>query len=166
MTHKVAIGLGSNLGDRPANLQGAIDLLQQNAIPDARMSGAIETAPVDCHGAAPDYINSAVVGHTKLTPDELHLECRRIEDVLGKPRQYTYHADRIIDIDILLYGEKIVDRADLQIPHPRMTDRLFVLSPLHELAAGWRIPPHNRTVAQHLAAVIAADKENLPTSPA
>ncbi len=147
---KIAIALGSNLGDRRCNVKRAAQLLGERAVDNVRLSPIHETAPVDCGDDAPDFVNAAVTGITSLSAEELFQECRRIEEELGRPAVRGYHADRTIDVDILLYDDEVVRSEDLTIPHPRMTERRFVLEPLAEIAPDWTIPAHGLRVDEAL----------------
>ena len=149
-SHRVALGLGSNLGDRRAHLGTAAAHLGQTAVSELKMSSMLETEPIDCPDDAGAYLNAAVVGYTTLSPSDLHAVCESVEDKMGRPRQRDYHDNRIIDIDILLYDDLVFDTTALQIPHIYLTCRDFVLRPLSELAPEWPVPPDNITVAAHL----------------
>lgn len=106
-----------------------------------RISQPFASLPVDCPPGAFDFINIAVVGNTSLAPCDLLRACVDVESRLGRPTVRGYHENRIIDIDVLLYGEEVIADSQLTIPHPRMGQREFVLVPLAEIAADWRIPP-------------------------
>ena len=149
-SHRVALGLGSNLGDRRAHLGIAAARLGQTAVSELQMSSMLETEPVDCPDDAGPYLNAAVVGRTTLSPSDLHAACESVEDKMGRPRRRGYHDNRIIDIDILLYDDLVVDTAALRIPHMYLTCRDFVLRPLSELAPECPVPTDNITVAAHL----------------
>ena len=132
------LALGSNLGDRLANLQRAVDLLAGVAgIEVVRSSRVYETEPVG--PPQPDYLNAAIEIRTSLTPGELLPACLGVEDALGRVRAERW-GPRTIDVDVLTYGDEDVDEPDLTIPHPRMHERGFVLVPLLELTADPRLP--------------------------
>jgi 2-amino-4-hydroxy-6-hydroxymethyldihydropteridine diphosphokinase len=131
--HDVFIALGSNLGGRAANLAAARDALAQ-ALTLTASSSIYETDP---WGPIKQgrYLNQVVRGTTALTPRALLKELNEIERTLGRDRAgETRYGPRTIDLDILLYGNIVVDEPDLQIPHPRMMERPFVLVPLFEIA--------------------------------
>jgi len=144
----VAIALGSNLGDRDANLQRAVELLAAGPLTHVRVAAPVTSAPLDCPPGAPGYRNTALVGETTLACPDLLLACRAIEEQLGRPAQRAYHASRTIDIDILLYGDRQFATPTLTVPHSHLTERDFVLDPLAELAPDWRVPGTDATVAE------------------
>jgi len=125
------LGIGSNLGDRLAYLQGAVDgLAATDGISVVAASAVIETDPVGPE--QPDYLNAVIAVDTTLTPHELLAVCQRLEAEAERVRQERW-GPRTLDVDIVLYGEETVDTPDLQIPHPRWEERDFVLAPLADL---------------------------------
>ncbi len=128
---KAYISVGSNLGDRKANLKFAMSFLAKKAIA-LRNSSYFETEPVGFLDQ-PWFLNIAVEMETRLTPSELLSFCQEIERSRGRVRTFP-NAPRILDLDILLYGDEIINREDLIIPHPRLSERRFVLEPLAEIA--------------------------------
>lgn len=142
-THKVFLGLGSNLGQREAIIAQAIEMIGRKVGPVVRQSTLIETDPWGFESEH-KFLNGVVLVNTELTPREVLQATQQIERELGRkkrlsvhpsedspsPRQYT---DRPIDIDILLYDDETVDEPDLKIPHPLMHERDFVMIPLNEL---------------------------------
>ena len=130
----VALALGSNLGDRLANLGLAVaKLVAAGAISEVRVSSAFETTPVECVDGAPGFLNAALVGETSLAPLELLTACQRIEEEMGRAAVRKKNADRTIDLYLLLVGDCVVDTAELTLPHPAMHERDFVMVPLAEL---------------------------------
>ena len=138
MKHKVYLGLGSNLGDREANIRKAIALIGENIGLVIRQSSLIETEPWGFESAN-KFLNGVILVETSLTPRQLLKATQKIERQLGRRkivncklsnRKYT---DRPIDIDILLYDDLTVDEPDLRIPHPLMEQRDFVMIPLNEI---------------------------------
>ena len=129
----VYLGLGSNLGDRHTLLLKAIELLAQRVGRLARCSSFIETDPWR-FASEHRFLNAVALFRTTLTPRELLTATQDIERQLGRREKSngTYH-DRPIDIDILLYGDAVIDEPDLKIPHPRMQERDFVMRPLREI---------------------------------
>ena len=135
--NKVAIALGSNVGDRESHLAAAVERLQQ-LLDNVRVSSWRQTAPVDVPPQA-DFLNGALVGDTSLTPRELLDELLRIERERGRVRPYE-GAPRPLDLDLILFGQEMLDEPGLHVPHPRFRERLFVLEPLSEIAADWLDP--------------------------
>ena len=129
MFETVAVGIGANLGDRMATLIGAACALR--AIPQARhfhFSSLYETEAVDCPEPLP-FLNAAVSFETSMTPRDLLDSLFEIEDRFGRQRSYR-NMPRLLDLDLLLFGERIIEEPGLLVPHPRLADRLFVLAPL------------------------------------
>lgn len=133
------LGLGSNLGERLDNLQRAVDLLDDDARTrvDA-VSGVYETEPVGGPEQGP-YLNLAVRVATRRSPSSLLALANRVEAALGRVRAERW-GPRTVDVDLLLYGERVVATRRLQVPHPRLAERAFVLVPLIEVAPGLRLP--------------------------
>ncbi len=142
--HQVYLGLGTNLGNRPKNLERAIDLIGERVGQVVRQSSFIETEP---WGFESDnrFLNAVIRCETSLTPRQLLTTTQQIERDMGRkkpirvdsriegaPTKRRYH-DRPIDIDILLYDDVTVDEPDLKIPHPLMKERDFVMVPLKEI---------------------------------
>ncbi len=143
------IGLGSNIGDRKKNIEDAINLIE--ITPDIKIikkSSLYITEPIgyvgqDC------FLNSVIEVITKLSPDELLHRCQAIEDKMGRVRT-MFWGPRIIDLDILLFGDEIVEDDKLIIPHPLMHNRRFVLIPLVEIAPDIMHPKLNKTASELL----------------
>lgn len=154
---KVAIGLGSNLGDRRLNLETGVRLLWR-AVEIERLSAVYETDPVGCE-AQGAFLNACVAGTTSLTPREVLEELKHAERLAGRSAGGPRFGPRVLDLDLLLYGEATVDLPDLVVPHPRLRERAFVLVPLREIAADWWVPGREdaprRTVRELAAAVDA-----------
>jgi 2-amino-4-hydroxy-6-hydroxymethyldihydropteridine diphosphokinase len=146
----VYLGLGSNMGDREANLQAALDRLHAPDLRVARVSPVYETEPLD-FAAQGWFLNLVAEGETSLFPMQLLGRIGRIEQALGR-RRTVAKGPRVIDIDILLYARAVVRSAALEIPHPRLAERRFVLAPLADLAADLRHPVSHRTVREMLDA--------------
>lgn len=143
----VAIALGSNLGDRRSHLAFAVDRLR-TVLVDLRVSSWHETDPVGV-GPQPRYLNGAVTGRTDQSAEDLLTELQQIELDRGRERPHP-GAARTLDLDLLLYGEMVVDRPGVRVPHPRYRERLFVLEPLAEIAPDWRDPETDLTVRELL----------------
>jgi 2-amino-4-hydroxy-6-hydroxymethyldihydropteridine diphosphokinase len=129
--HSVYLGLGSNLGDRKANLKRAVKALAPKVTVLAE-SAVYETPPWGVQDQ-PRFVNSALKAETELTPMELRDHVKQIESELGRERSYHW-GPRVIDIDILFYDDLIMETPELVIPHPRMQERGFVLLPLETIA--------------------------------
>jgi 2-amino-4-hydroxy-6-hydroxymethyldihydropteridine diphosphokinase len=144
----VYLSLGSNVGDRLANLRAAIAALPQAGVPVTRVSSIYETQPVDFLDQG-WFLNCVVAGDTKSPPLELLTSLRSIETALGSKKEFA-KGPRLLDIDIVLYGDDTIDTPELQVPHPRLTQRRFVLVPLTEVAPDLRHPRWTGTVSQLL----------------
>jgi 2-amino-4-hydroxy-6-hydroxymethyldihydropteridine diphosphokinase len=148
------IALGSNLGDRLANLEAAIARLTPAVAVTAR-SAVYETAPMYVTDQ-PAFLNMAVRGETELAPEALLVHLKGIEAALGR-RGGVRFGPREVDLDILLYGDAVLKAVALEVPHPRMAERAFVLRPLADVAAEVRHPVLGRTIAELLAEAPGAD---------
>lgn len=150
---RVAIALGSNLGDRRQHLETAIDLLLPH-LRQALVSTFLETDPEGVSDEQPRYLNAAIVGEAQLEPMALLKRLLSIEEQLGRTRPY-WGAPRKIDLDLILYGDVQLREPGLQVPHPRFRDRRFVLGPLAEIAPEMVDPVTGRTVAELLRDITA-----------
>ena len=146
---KVAIALGSNLGDRHSHLAFAVAELSR-LLTQTRVSSLIESDPQDVPDEQPRYLNAVAVGKTDLEPEALLEQLMAIERARGRERR-AVRASRTLDLDIVLYGDRIVATPTLEIPHPRFRERAFVLGPLAELEPDWVDPVSGRTVLELLA---------------
>ena len=144
----VYLALGSNVGNREENLREAQQRLRQLGITVQRASSIYETAPVDYLDQA-WFLNSVLAAETDLPPHELLRRMREIESAMGSKKPFA-KGPRLIDLDILLYGDESIATTDLQVPHARMLERLFVLVPLAEIAPTYRHPSWHGTVAELL----------------
>jgi 2-amino-4-hydroxy-6-hydroxymethyldihydropteridine diphosphokinase len=142
------LGLGSNLGDREANLRTAVERLGERGARVTRSSRVYETEPVG-GPPQPDYLNAVVEAETGLDPSDLLGACRAVEDSLGRERTERW-GPRTIDVDVLTYGRDEIDQPGLQVPHPRMHERAFVLVPLLELDADPPLPGGRRAAELRL----------------
>ncbi len=132
------IGIGANLGDSQQTVRLAIQALQ--GLADTRLSASsslFATAPIDATGS--DFVNAVVRIDTSLAAETLLSELQKIEQAFGRERPFR-NAPRTLDLDLLLYGQVQIRSSELEVPHPRMTDRAFVLKPLLELDAAIHIP--------------------------
>lgn len=126
------VGLGANLGDSAATVLGAMDALNQvEGTSVTRRSGLYRSAPVQASG--PNFVNAVVELQTRLCAPELLKLLQHIEDAAGRERPYP-NAPRTLDLDLLIYGDATMISPTLTLPHPRMTQRAFVLQPLAEIA--------------------------------
>jgi 2-amino-4-hydroxy-6-hydroxymethyldihydropteridine diphosphokinase len=148
---KIYLSLGSNLGDRLQNLAHARDQLAAAGIRILRESSIFETAPRDMTDQ-PMFLNQVIEAETKLFPRQLLSCVQNMEHTLGRKR-IVAKGPRTIDIDIVFYAGFIVATPDLEIPHPRMMERRFVLEPLAELAPDLRHPVTKVSVREMLAKV-------------
>lgn len=156
--HVVAIGLGSNLGDRRANLAEAIQRLDKKVLVD-RLSSCYESNPMYV-ADQPEFLNMVACGRTTLSPRSLLRYLKRIEEAMGRLPSQRY-GPRLIDLDILLYDDAVVESNDLTIPHARMMERPFVLVPLAEVAPDWVHPVLGTEVARLADRARSNDRDSL-----
>ena len=158
------IALGSNLGDRRGTLSAAVRRLR--AEPGLRVSASshfYETAPVGCPPGSGEFLNAVVAVETDRPPEDVLRLLLRIERQFGRVRSEP-NSPRTLDLDLILYGDAILNTPDLTLPHPRMHERAFVLAPLAEVAAGAVHPVLGKTAGELAAAVATADIRPLPAS--
>ena len=151
--HHAAIALGSNLGDSAALLTEALERV--NAIAQTHLltcSPLYRTAPVG--PPQPDFLNCCALISTTLLPVQLLTQLLGVETAMGRVRQQRW-GPRHIDIDLLLYGQQILDTETLTLPHPRLHERAFVLVPLADIAPTWTHPGHSNQSVQQLLAQIS-----------
>ncbi len=156
---RVGVALGSNLGDRLGNLKKARAAI--HALPDVAprflASSVFVTAPVDCEEDAGEFLNAVIEFdyHGNL----LHLmkEFRHIEASLGRPAHHARNQSRTLDLDLLYAGRMQVSEKHLEIPHPRMTNRLFVMQPLAEIRPELILPGQEKSAAEIVAALQKSD---------
>jgi 2-amino-4-hydroxy-6-hydroxymethyldihydropteridine diphosphokinase len=148
---KAYIALGANLGDRRANIARALDLLRAtHAIDVMTVSALIENPAVGGPADSPPFLNGAAEIETTLPPRALLDRLLAIEQQIGRQRRQRWDP-RLIDLDLLLYGDVVLDEPDLRIPHPLMDQRRFVLEPLNEIAPDVIHPIMHRPARQLLA---------------
>jgi 2-amino-4-hydroxy-6-hydroxymethyldihydropteridine diphosphokinase len=146
----VYIGLGANLGEREATIRQALELLSASGeVEIAAVSSLRETDPVG-YEDQPKFLNGAAAVRTELGPRALLARLKDVERRLGRDRSGPRFGPRTIDLDLLLYGDETLDEPDLQVPHPRMHERRFVLEPLADLDPDALVPGLGR-VSQLLA---------------
>lgn len=143
---EAGVMLGSNRGKREYFIRRAAEILAAHpAVGDFRVSGIYESEPLYLKEQS-DFLNAAAVFLTGLDPFSLLSLSQKIEKELGRKRGVRY-GPRVIDIDILYYGTRIINKPDLQIPHPRIGERRFVLLPLAELKPEWNHPVDDKSIA-------------------
>jgi len=149
----ILIALGSNLGDRSAMLEAARALMAQAGIVVTAQSGLHETPALLPENAPNDwniaFLNQVIAVETELSPEDLLTRLKAIEQQLGRTDRGRW-SPREIDLDILSYHREMIDTPYLQVPHPQMVSRLFVLAPLAEIAPDWVHPSVNKTTRQLL----------------
>ena len=134
------VALGANLGDRESTLREAVDALAaEDGIEVVAVSTLRETEPVGV-GEQPRFLNGAAELETTLTSRELLARLLAVEQRFGRIRSPGEHGPRTLDLDLLLYGDEVIDEPGLAVPHPRLHERSFVLEPLAELAPGLVVP--------------------------
>jgi 2-amino-4-hydroxy-6-hydroxymethyldihydropteridine diphosphokinase len=147
---RVFIGMGSNLGDRAVQIRKAVESIgMMPATEIVRMSSIYETSPVGIPDQ-PRFLNAVIEVSTRLVPRDVLKEVRKIEKELGRT-EYRRWGPRTIDLDILLYDNDVIISDELTVPHPRMTERKFVLVPLAELDPAVVHPVEQKTVGMILA---------------
>ena len=149
---KVVYSVGSNLGDRLANLQGAVDAIRDT--PDVivvDVSGVYETEAVGGPDGSPEFLNLVIVAETTLDPRTLLERAQAIEDAYGRVREERW-APRTLDVDLIMVGKNLTDESDLKIPHPLAHERGFVLLPWSEVDPAGSVPGKG-SVADLLSAV-------------
>lgn len=148
--------LGSNLGDRLANLIEArrrLRTIHEGADEDFRVAPLFETAPVDCVPGAPSFLNTAIELETARPPLELLDLAQAIEQSLGRPSEREKNAPRTVDVDLIYVGGTALSDPRLELPHPRFRERRFVLLPFTRIHPDLRLPGETRTLAELLDAL-------------
>jgi 2-amino-4-hydroxy-6-hydroxymethyldihydropteridine diphosphokinase len=150
---RAAVALGSNLGDRLDNLRAARrQIVDLAGVQSPILSSAIyETDPVDCEPGAQKFLNAAVEFEYEGDPVNLWKQLAAIEVALGRPSNHPRNVSRKIDIDLLYFGNTKIDKKELQLPHPRMHLRKFVLQPLADIRPDLILPTGRKTVRELLA---------------
>ena len=141
--HQVYLGLGSNLGNRKNNLEDAVGLIAEFAV-IKKCSSIYETEPWGLKDQ-PKFLNQVLLVESTLEPNEILSHLKRIEQQMGRKKSVRY-GPRLIDLDILFFDELIMNSADLTIPHPRLTERAFVLVPLAEISPQLNHPQYHKTI--------------------
>jgi len=151
---KIGIALGSNLGDRMANLRAAreaiVDLAANKSVLASR---TYETEPVDCEPGSGKFLNAVLEIEFDGDPSELLQELIRVEESLGRDRKHAANVSRKIDIDILYADDLVISNERLQLPHPRLHQRKFVLQPLADIRPELILPDQKKPVSDLLAQI-------------
>lgn len=140
---RVVVALGSNLGERMASLQGAVDAIADT--PDVWVTGVspvYETEPVDCPDGSKNFLNAVVLADTTLAANRLLDRALAIEDAFERERTDVLNAPRTLDVDLIVVGDRRSDTDTLRLPHPRAAERAFVLKPWHDLEPDAVVPDH------------------------
>jgi 2-amino-4-hydroxy-6-hydroxymethyldihydropteridine diphosphokinase len=163
---RAGIALGSNLGDRRANLRAAFDCLGKIATPGAPLLAApiYQTEPLLCPPGSPYFYNSAVEIGFEGTAFELLEITQGIERKLGRQIAFVRNAPRIIDVDLLYFGDEVIDSGLLVLPHPRIAERRFVLQPLAAIRPGLVLPGDERNISQLLDDLKSDEPPLIPVS--
>jgi 2-amino-4-hydroxy-6-hydroxymethyldihydropteridine diphosphokinase len=150
---RTAVALGSNLGDRQANLRAARQaIVDLDGVSEPILASAIyETEPIGCEPGASNFLNAVLEFEYEGDPIELLEELSGIEESLGRSRDHARNVSRKIDIDLLYCGEAKVESEQLQLPHPRLHSRRFVLQPLSDIRPELVLPNQNKSVRELLA---------------
>lgn len=152
----VLLGLGSNLGNRLANLQAAVTQIAQRGVMSNIISSSVyESLPMG-YIEQPTFLNCCITGMTKLDPLTLYQYLKKLEQLLGRQARPRWHP-REIDLDIILYGDSIIETETLIIPHPRALERPFVLVPASEIVPDWFHPTAQATIAMLAQQFVRAD---------
>jgi 2-amino-4-hydroxy-6-hydroxymethyldihydropteridine diphosphokinase len=149
---RVGVALGSNLGERLANLRNARkDIAALNgALPPMRSSAIYETEPVGCEKGAAKFLNAAIEFGYSGEPDALLRELAAIEKILGRPAAHARNVSRPIDLDLLYFDELVIETGELHVPHPRIAEREFVLRPLADIRPDLVLPEQDEPISSLL----------------
>ncbi len=149
---RAGISLGSNLGNRATHLDSAISAIRQLADPTGPflISSFRETSPVDCPPDSPTFLNAAIEIEWNASPHELLERLQSIERAQGRPKIRPINSPRPLDLDLLYCGDHVIKDETLTLPHPRLTERTFVLEPLAELNPNLFLPNHTESIAELL----------------
>ena len=152
---RAGVALGSNLGDRLANLSAARRAIfsLESTSPPLLASAVFETEPIGCEPGARSFLNAAVELSYDGVPERLLNALRNIEVELGRPAGHERNVSRAIDLDLLYFGDTILSSATLTLPHPRMFERTFVLRPLVDIAPDRVLPGQTKTIRELLASL-------------
>jgi 2-amino-4-hydroxy-6-hydroxymethyldihydropteridine diphosphokinase len=146
---RAGVALGSNLGERVANLRNARKDIAAlvGALPPMRSSAIYETDPVGCEKGAAKFLNAAIEFGYSGEPDALLREMAAIEKILGRPAAHARNVSRTIDLDLLYFGELVIETGELHLPHPRIVEREFVLRPLADIRPDLVLPEQDEPIS-------------------
>ena len=148
---RTGIALGSNLGDRHSHLDGAVASLKSLHEQGLFLTSYYyETEPQDCPPDSPHFLNAVIELDTSLHPLRLLKKLQALEVLAGREKDHPFHAPRSLDLDILYFGEFFLNTPELELPHPRINERLFVLQPLAEIRPDLRLPGYSLTCLEYL----------------
>ena len=150
---RAGIALGSNLGDSSIIIKEAIGhlkVLHLSQADDFLASSLHKTSPIDCPPNSPAFLNGVVELETALEPLELLYHLQGLEEVFGRPKKHAYHAPRTLDLDLLYCDMMALSHPDLELPHPRILERPFVLAPLAEIRPDLQLPGWSKPCAEYL----------------
>jgi len=149
---RAGVAIGSNLGERLANLRNARKDIAglRSVLPPLRASAVYETEPVGCEKGAAKFLNAAIEFGYAGEAQDLLRELGAIEKLLGRPATHARNVSRTIDLDLLYFGELEIETAELQLPHPRIADREFVLRPLADITPDLILPRQTESVGMLL----------------
>lgn len=152
MNGGTVIALGSNLGDRLENLRSGLRAIERVAIPGTGVlaSRVYRSAPVDCPPGSGDFLNAAIAFHSALGVRELLLALQAVEAALGRAAQREVNAPRPLDLDIIVFGDVVLQEPMLTLPHPRATERRFVLAPMADVVPDLMWPGAGMSVQELL----------------
>lgn len=153
MPVRAGIALGSNLGDRLGHLREACRQIKGLALADGEFRTALiyQTDPKDCPPDSPDFLNTVIEMEYEGSAADLLRDTRKIEQAMGRERREERNAPRVIDLDLLYVGEEQCASEELELPHPRIAERRFVLQPLVDIRPHMVLPGEKVTVAEQLA---------------
>ncbi len=144
---KTALALGGNLGDVAGAFRTAAQKLEAAGMINIKLSSFYRTSPVDCVPGTPDFLNAALAGDWPGSAEELFAVCQKIECESGRAAPHGINTPRTLDLDIILFGDRIINSDTLRIPHPRAPQRFFVIAPLVEIAPEMIFPDTGRKVS-------------------
>ena len=137
---KTAIMLGGNLPGTPEAMDNALNELEKNGFKVEKVSEIFHSEALDCVPGTPDFVDQAIIGKWEKSPQELLELCQKIEIAAGRPRIHSSRESRILDLDIITFGDLELASENLIIPHPRAAQREFVLAPLSQIAPELKFP--------------------------